>query len=284
MKKSIIFVAAFALMAATCTQDPKPVDNRQDEIDSLNAIINQKDGETDDLVNLLSEIQDGFDKINEAEGRVNILKNGVEKVNSSEEIRENMSFIQQTLEQNKRKIEELQDKLKQDNSAFAKLEGTVKSLTDQLNEKAKDIESLMAQLEEKNLKIADLDASVNRLTEENRVVKEEKDRTEEIAKNQDAQMNSAWYVFGTKKELTSHNILVKGDVLKNDNFDKDYMTKIDIRQTTTFSLGSRYAKILTTHPEGSYTLLKDSKGDYTLKVTDVSKFWSVSKYLVIRVK
>ena len=64
----------------------------------------------------------------------------------------------------------------------------------------------------------------------------------------------------------------------------NYMTKIDIRNTTVIPLSSKSATIMTTHPAGTYTLLKDSKGLYTLRISDPTKFWSVSKYLVIKVK
>ena len=41
---------------------------------------------------------------------------------------------------------------------------------------------------------------------------------------------------------------------------------------------------MTNHPAGSYSLDKDAQGQYTLRVLDPQKFWSVSKYLVIVVK
>ena len=44
------------------------------------------------------------------------------------------------------------------------------------------------------------------------------------------------------------------------------------------------AELLTTHPSGSYELVKDDKGQLTLKITNPTEFWSVSRYLVIQVK
>lgn len=35
---------------------------------------------------------------------------------------------------------------------------------------------------------------------------------------------------------------------------------------------------------GSYELVKDDKGQLTLKITNPAEFWSVSRYLVIQVK
>ena len=95
---------------------------------------------------------------------------------------------------------------------------------------------------------------------------------------------SAWFVFGTKSELKSQKILQSGDVLKNADFNKDYFTQIDIRTTKEIKLYSKRAELLTTHPAGSYEIVKEDKGQLTLKITNPKEFWSVSKYLVIQVK
>ena len=76
----------------------------------------------------------------------------------------------------------------------------------------------------------------------------------------------------------------KDEVLKNADFNKDYFTQIDIRKDTEIKLYSKSAKLLTIHPEGSYKLDKDEKGQYVLRITDPTLFWSVSRYLVIQVK
>ena len=107
---------------------------------------------------------------------------------------------------------------------------------------------------------------------------------------QDKALNAAWFVFGTKKELKDQRILTntglfkKGDVMQDADMNKDYFTQIDIRTTKEIKLYSKDADLLTTHPEGSYALEQDDKGQLTLKITDPTRFWSVSKYLVIQVK
>jgi len=133
------------------------------------------------------------------------------------------------------------------------------------------------------VKIEELSGTVSNLQQENEQVRQQKEATEQIAKNQDAQLNTAWYVFGTNKELKAEGILSKGEVLQG-NYNKNYFTQIDIRKVNVIPLHSKSATLLTNHPAGSYTLLKDSKGEYTLRITDVAKFWSVSKYLVVKVK
>lgn len=276
-------VAAMASALMACNEGMKGNDNGDRERDSLRNIIDQKDNEINDLMGTFNEIQQGFDLINEAEGRVNMLKDNAENNSSRENIRENMTFIQETMEENRRKIEELENKLSSSTINSSKLKETISNLTLQLNAKTAEIEALRAQLAEKDVMIAELGTAVNTLKDENAQVKQQKDEVEQIAKNQDSQLNTAWYVFGTSKELKEQGILQKGEVLKGD-YNKEYFTKIDIRKVNVISLESKSASLLTNHPAGSYTLLKDSKGEYTLRITDAQKFWSVSKYLVVKVK
>ena len=68
------------------------------------------------------------------------------------------------------------------------------------------------------------------------------------------------------------------------NFNQNYFTKIDIRVDKEIKLYSRSAKMMTSHPAGSYTLDRDANKQYILRISDPQKFWSTSKYLVILVK
>lgn len=280
--KRILFVAAMASALVACNEGANNGASIS-ERDSLMRVIDQKDTEINELMGTFSEIQQGFDLINAAEGRVNMLKSGAEKNSTAANIRENMEFIQQTMEENQRKIDELQEKLKKSSINSAKLKEAISNLTQQFEAKNAQIEALRAQLEEKDGQIRALGQTVSTLKDENEQVRLQKKQTEEIARNQDAQLNAAWYVIGTTKELKKQGVLNKGEVLQG-TYDKSYFTQIDIRKTTVILLDSKSASLLTTHPSGSYTLLKDSKGEYTLRITDPTRFWSISKYLVIKVK
>ena len=277
----MIFAVAGCLVA--CDGGNGGKDSVESEKDSLRSVIEQKDNEINDLMGTFNEIQQGFDLINEAEGRVNMLKGNAERNNMAENIRENMEFIQQTLAENKRKIAELENKLNSSSINSSKLKEAVNRMMGQLKEKDEEIELLRSELAEKNVMIAVLDSTVNVLKDENAEIRRDRDVSDEIARNQDVQLNTAWYVFGTSKELKEQGILQKGEVLKGE-YNKNYFTKIDIRKVNVIPLESRYAELLTNHPANSYSLLKDSKGEYTLRITDAAKFWSVSKYLVVRVK
>ena len=68
------------------------------------------------------------------------------------------------------------------------------------------------------------------------------------------------------------------------NFNKSYFTKIDIRVDKEIKLYSRSAEVLTAHPANSYTLQRDANKQYILRITNPEQFWSTSKYLVVLVK
>ena len=282
MKKILIFVAC-ALSLGACNFGGKQ-DAMQQERDSLQRIINEKDMELDDILSTFNEVQEGIRRINEAEGRVTIAETGPESASTKDVIRENMQFIQEAMQQNRDMIAQLQEKLKNSSIKGTKMQKTIENLQAQIDAQAARIQELEASLAEKEAliesqgeAIAGLSNNVASLTEENRAKAEK-------MQQQDKELNSAWFVFGTKSELKEQKILEKGDVLKSGNFNKDYFTKIDIRYDKEIKFYSKSAQLLSTHPAGTYQLVKDKQGQYELHITDPQKFWSVSKYLVVQVK
>lgn len=280
--KKLLVVLACASVLISCGPSESERLQMNGRIDSLQAVVNQRDSEIDELMGTFNEIQNGFEQINAAEGRVALYADNYEK--NSKDLQENMKFIQQTMEENRKKIEELQARLKSSGINAAKLQAAVDKLTSQMKAKDKEIADLRTLLANKDIQIAELGDSLTSVVAKSEEIKKAKDEVDQIASKQDELLNTAWYVYGTKKELKERKILVDGDVLKDSSFDADYFTKIDIRNTIVIPLNSKSAKVLTTHPEDSYTLIKGANDEYTLRIKDPSAFWSVSKYLVIRVK
>ena len=281
--KKILFLVACTLSLGACNTGGQQ-DAIQQERDSLQRIINEKDMELDDIMGTFNEVQEGIRRINEAEGRVTIADGSPESASTRDVIHENMEFIQQAMQQNREMIAQLQEKLKNSSIKGTKMQKTIESLQAQIDAQAARIQELEASLAEKDAlieaqgdAIAGLSNNVASLTEENKAKAEK-------MQQQDKELNTAWFVFGTKSELKEQKILTKGDVLKSGDFNKDYFTKIDIRYDKDLKFYSKNAQLLSTHPAGSYQLTKDKKGEYELHITDPQKFWSVSKYLVVLVK
>ena len=283
--KKLLFFAVLAAMVVSC--DQKQQQEKQDAMvqqlrDSLNSIITQKDNELDDMMSTLNDIEDGFREINEAQGRVALAKQG-EGTNTKARIRENMQFIQTTMAQNRELINKLKQQLRESSFKSDQLKRALETLTAQLEEKDKQMAQLRDELEDRDIYIGELGDKIEGLSTDVAQLKEETTQKAETISQQDKQLHTAWFVFGTKKELKEQNILVDGDVLQG-NFNKDYFTKIDIRVDKEIKLYSSSAKMLTDHPSSSYTLQRDANKQYILRITDPQLFWSTSKYLVILVK
>jgi hypothetical protein len=283
--KKILFMALCLVALASCDKFGKSqADETLRQRDSLMQIINQKDEELNEIMDCVNEVQDGFRRINEAEGRVTVADSNPESASSRTIIQENMQYIQQAMEQNRDLIAQLQQRLKTTTFNAKALERTIQNLQEQLESQNLRIQELEASLAEKDILIAEQGEQIDNLSENvNNLTQENRQKAETLA-NQDKDLHTAWFVFGTKAELKEQKILKDGDVLKTGDFNKDYFTQIDTRVVKEIKLYSKSASMLTTHPAGTYTLQKDQKGEYVLRITDAQKFWSISKYLVIRVK
>lgn len=283
MKRVLIAVCCATLLVTGCNNGKSNPDlTSVHQADSLNDIIAQKDSEINDMMGTLNDIEEGFSKINEAEQRMAVLKSG-EGANQKQRIKENIQFIAQQMQQNKELIAKLQKQLDSSTLQGGQLKKTIENLTKQLAEKDKQLQALREELDSKDIHIAELDETIGNLnTNVNNLTSDNQKKTETI-NAQDKQLNTAWYVFGTKKELKGQHIIEDGKVM-NGNFNRNYFTKVDIRNTTEIKLYSKSAKLLTAHPASSYTLTRDANKQYVLRITNPQIFWSTSKYLVVLVK
>ena len=289
MKKSLFILLACVIGLSACDFGQKK--KLQAEKDSLALALSEKDSELNEFWGVFNEIQEGFRQINIAENRVDLQRGYIieQGATARQKIKEDMEFIAKTMEDNKSQIEKLESLLKRNKNASANLAQTLESLKAELVEKTNRIGEMQAELASKNIRIQELDAAVSNLAADVETLAAANDAKAEAVEEQDRIINSAWFVFGTKSELKDQKILAGGGLFKStevltEDFNKDYFTEIDIRTTKTIELYSKSAKILTSHPDGSYTLEKNSKGEYVLSITNAKYFWSLSKYLVIQVK
>lgn len=285
MKKIFIVAAGILMMSACGNQNQNESDMRlQQQVDSLQTIVDNKDSELNDIIVTMTEVQNGIRRIAEAEGRVTVADGNQENVSSRAIIRDNMEYICEAMQQNRELVAQLREKLNASRFKADKLKNLVDGLQSQVESQNQRIQELQASLVEKDstilaqtMRIDSLSQNVASLTESAR----ENDGT---MVRQEKQINNAWFVFGTKAELKEQGILKGGEVLKDAGFNKDYFTEIDIRQVKNIKTYSKSARLLTTHPDGSYMLAKDAKGYYELHISNPSRFWSVSRYLVMQVK
>lgn len=283
MKQLKLFAClAFLLLGACTGKKSSPDLVNMEQNDSLQRIIAQRDSEINDMMSTLNEIQEGLSAINQAENRLSIAREG-EGANKTAQIKENIKFIANTMARNRELMKRLQQQLRESRFNGDELRKTISNLTQQLDDKAQELQRLKAELDAKDIHIAELDEKIDNLNDNVESLQTDAQQKAQTISNQDKQLNTAWFVFGTKKELKEQHIMENGKVLQS-NFNKNYFAKIDIRIDKEIKFYSKSARILTMHPSGSYTLTPDVNKQYVLRITNPQLFWSTSKYLVVLVK
>jgi len=288
--KKVLLVCISAVLLTSCAQNAAEQQRLKAQNDSLKIENAKNVSEMNEMLSILNDIESDFQSIRDAENYLTLQqqKEGELAPTAREQIKQNMDLIRETLEKNKEQIVQLEDKLKKSNVQSAALRKTIDRLTAELDQKANMILILQEDLAKKNVRIKELDNMVSSLNENIEDLAATSAVQSEKLKAQDKALNTAYYCFGTSKELKNQKILSGGGLFAKskvlqDGFNRDYFISIDVREVTEIPLFAGKAKLKSNHPEGSYELLKDGDGNITLKITDVKSFWSLGKYLVIEV-
>lgn len=286
--KKLLFLSVCMALLASCGNAGKN-EALKAENDSLTATLASRDAELEEIMTIFNEVQEGFRLINEAENRVDLQSGSLEGTTPAQKIKEDIRFISEKLQSNREQIAKLEEQLKNSKHNSAQFKKAIANLNAELQAKAEQIETLQTELASKNIRIAELDDAVAGLTQNVADLIAENEVKSATVASQDKALNAGWFVFGTKSELKEQKIIEskfmqKTKVLSDAEFNKDYFTQIDIRTDKEIKLYSKDAELLTTHPAGSYELVKDAKEQLVLKITNPAQFWSVSRYLVILVK
>ncbi|MGC9151585.1 MAG: hypothetical protein ACP5F6_07490 [Microbacter sp.] len=284
--KKIVFILS-VILVASCSHPTADVKKLQQENDSLLHAKAQLENETNDYLNSMNEIEDNFAKIKEMQNFIETNKSNENQPDIHARINDDFIQISEILKANQEKLASLNYKLRRSNLRIAALEKTIARLNATLNEKIQTIQDLSTQLKIKDATITELSKNIDTLHQAVNTLSAQKQAQQQELAEQEAKLNTAWYVFGTAKELKAQKIISGGGLFSPEkvfqkDFNKQYFVKIDIRQVKTIPLYSKKVKILTVHPQGSYTLDKKN-GNYVLNIKDYKEFWSISRYLVIQV-
>ena len=115
---------------------------------------------------------------------------------------------------------------------------------------------------------------------------------EAFIEQQTNEMNAAWYVVGTSKELEERGVVTRtggvigigktahmsGDVTANE------FKQVDVRQVTRVPLGVKKAHLVSEHPKDSYQIVEEGDELAYLEIKDPAAFWRMSRYMVVEVK
>lgn len=282
MKKIIVLALALPMLWS-CGNGGKEENPLADSLANVNNGLNTKVGDQEKTINdfviSFNEIQDNLDQIKEKEKIVSKVSQEGDVKSKEAEIVDDIQAIYDLMNKNKQKLANLSAKLKKANGRVDELEKMLAHLQTQVEEKDGQIAELKAQLEKANLDLANLQTNYEEVKQESEV------KTEII--------NTAYYAYGTKKELIKQGVLTKeggfaglGKTTKlKDDFNKQYFTKVDIKNAIEITLACKKAKLITNHPSSSYKFDgEQGKKIEKLIITDADSFWSSSKYLVVVVE
>ena len=287
--KFYVIIAALAFTSVSCVENSGKYKNAVAQRDSLEQINQALDSNYNQTLVILNDIETGFSEINQKEKEMKVNLKGVEgnTANKRQMIAAQMGAIKEGINQNKAKIAELRRLASKNGKANSRLAETIKRLQTEMDEKGVQIQTLQAELEQKNIKITELNTTVDtqskNITEQQGVMEQQKS----TIKGQDTDLNTVWYCVATSKRLKETKVITGGGLFQakkvmGNEFDKSAFTQVDLRSVSSIPTNSKSAKILSTHPLNSYKLVTGTDKKITIEITNPSRFWSVSKYLVVQ--
>ena len=261
--------------------------------DSINAVlqdsINTANAEKDSLMQLMGDIADGMAQIKEIQDIVSVNDLNGETPDRKKQLRDDIVLIQQSLNKHKQRLADLEKRLKQSTNYNESMQKSIATLKAQLEDQQKTINSLTDQLAAAHIQIKNLNQSVDSLNTVNKAVVKEKEAAQEESKhltNEVNNLNACYYVVGSKKELKENKIIETGFLRKTKilqgDYEMSYFTKADRRTLNEIPLHSNKAELMTSHPKDSYQIV-DHGNVKTLLITNPSRFWEKSNFLVVKV-
>lgn len=290
---SIVLLSSMALMVASCdVERSEKYQSLLAERDSLYTEVVAAKGGFDDALNTINEIENALESVRAAESII-LMDN--QEGNTSKAVSE-INAIQQTLQENRTKIANLEKQLAEQGSKSKALNQTISRLKSQLEEKDNYINSLKEELQQSREQIANLNERVSDLSNDINDLNSSIDamsvqNAAQLAtiESQDALLNTVWICIATQQVLKEKGVVNKGGLfqssaISSQGFDKEQFMQGSKRDLRSIPLNTRKAKILTTHPENSYQIVEGDGGALVLEITDKDAFWSISNYLVVSIK
>lgn len=287
MKTTKFIVAgAILLMGATsCVENSKQYQSMVAERDSIQREMTALTGTYDETLGILNEVENGLSEIRKAEGQMSIDAANADGMSKTkrQQLASQVKDINDIILANKEKIARLQTQLSKSNNKNATLVKTIERLEQELNEKSTLLAELQDDLAKKNIMISDLNTQLGNLSNNVAKLNEQSAKQQAQLDKQDKALNTVMYCVKSSKELKEANIVLSSKNIMNKDFNKGAFKESDLRELKSVPTNSKRPKVMTMHPQGSYEMVVGEDKLITLEIKDPAKFWSVSKYLVIKI-
>ena len=198
------------------------------ERDSLYTEAVAAKGGFDNALNTINEIENALESVRAQE---NIIMMDNQEGNTNKAVSE-INAIQQTLQENRTKIANLEKQLADQGAKSKALSQTVSRLKKQLEEKDVFISNLKDELQqsrqqiaELNEQVSDLNENINELNSNLDVMTVQNAAQQATIENQDAMLNTVWVCVATQQALVEKGILSKGGLFQASEISKQGFDK-----------------------------------------------------------
>ena len=173
----LTIVSAFSSCRRSATQqETSAADSLNTELsDSLATAMAEKDS----LMALMSDISDGMNQIKQMENLMSSKDLNSETPDKKVQLRNDMVLIQRSIEQHKKRLEELEKRLSRSTNYSDAMKKTIANLKSQIEEQQNTIANLTSQLAAAHIEIKNLNTRVDSLNTVNTTVSREKKQAQE---------------------------------------------------------------------------------------------------------
>lgn len=282
-KYTLLAVAALSIAMMSCTSEEtqNEIERLSQENEKLQTELTNKDSTLSAFEESFSVVQRNLALISDREISIQ-MKSG--ELQMSEDARDavtkDIQAINNLLDQNKKTISSLNRKLSNYGAEMSGFEKLIGQLEEDIKTKEEQINFMKENLTAANFTIEILNEMLDSAEFRNEIQTNMLELTV-------GDLYTAHYAVGAYKELERNGVLVKdGSILGiagskqlRKDFNKEYFEKIDALEMRSIPLNSNKAEVITNHPTNSYSI--EGEESKVLTISDVDRFWSSSKYLVV---
>lgn len=285
----ILGIGASMFFMGSCVESSQKYKTLQARLDSLNTVHVAQTAEMEGLFAEINDISAGMQSLREAENLLTLeagkeSRSGNRSRQQLARLKNDVQAITEAIEGYKSRIAKLEGKNRAQSAEFKRL---IAGLNAELDLRAEKINEITEQLAAANRELAAKTQEVNQLTQNVDSLDKANKNQQMTISGQDREIHLANYRLGSRKELKEAGIITRQGIfcppIVTSQIEKANFRQADIRELQSLPLQSKKAKILSTHPEASYSLEAGEDGNLVLKISDPNAFWKQTKYLVIMV-
>ena len=283
-------MALAVFVMASCNQREEQLEQEvatlNEELEQLRLESQEKEENIKMFFESMEQIRENLNEIKVKQNLITEETRGQDQVGQDvrKQIESDLEAISNLMEDNRRRLADLNRQLRNSNVKITEFENMVASLTSEIEEKNVEISTLRDNLNELNISNMALAETIEKL-------EEEKAENLQIIEEKTEQLNTAYFTYGTRDELVDKVIIEKsGGVLGigrtflvNSEINPEYFTRLNITQVDKLQVPGKNPRLISQHPDGSYVLeMVDEEGAQII-IEDPAQFWSTTRYLVVSI-